>query len=308
MIGLKRQRGAVGAERMIGPTLRPERFGKGRVEGGLVGRTEMARPTSSTARSGSPRWRVTRPRKMEGLGMIGLLRQGRLIRAAQPDRAGLAGGDRSPHSGRHASFRYLARGHGGHPGASDITAPRFVAEGPEAGREHFCRGKAAGQGAWRAAILGLVDPRRGVGRSAFPHQPACEAIMERRQSGSFEFRLTLLQMMKLVIVAAVASLCLTPVVRLAQDGAVPWDFVLMGAAVGVPLLARHAGFSPGRKGPHKDRLIRLLLLTSVCAGLGVAIYPLFFPSAIWARSGATTGTMYFIIALLAGPLLILLVP
>ena len=66
--------------------------------------------------------------------------------------------------------------------------------------------------------------------------------MERRQSGSFEFRLTLLQMMKLVIVAAVASLCLTPVVRLAQDGAVPWDFVLMAAAVGVPLLGAMLAF------------------------------------------------------------------
>jgi cytochrome bd-type quinol oxidase subunit 2 len=133
-----------------------------------------------------------------------------------------------------------------------------------------------------------------------------EVMMPEDKFGPFEFRLTLLQMMKLVIIAAVVSLCLTPMTRLAMAGVVPWDFLLMGAAVAVPLLGAIVAFPLVRKGPGKDRLIRMLLFASTCAGLVVAIYPLILPSTIWARTGAVVQTLYFVIGLLAGPFLILL--
>ena len=132
-------------------------------------------------------------------------------------------------------------------------------------------------------------------------------MMKPSHSGRFEFRLTLLQSMKLIIFAAIVSLCMTPAARLALSGVVPWEFVLMGAAVAAPLICAILAFPLIRKGPRKDRMIRWLLFTSVCAALGVAIYPLLLPSTIWVRSGATVSTMYFIVALLAGPFLMLLV-
>jgi hypothetical protein len=119
-------------------------------------------------------------------------------------------------------------------------------------------------------------------------------------------RLSLLQMMKLVMAAAFVSLCLTPVTRLALAGVVPWDFLLMGAAVAVPLCAAIAAFPLVRPGPGKDRLIRTLLFSSVCAALVVAIYPLILPSTLWVRTGAVVQTLYVVIALLTGPFLILL--
>lgn len=131
--------------------------------------------------------------------------------------------------------------------------------------------------------------------------------MKLDQRERFAPRLTLGQTMKLVVAAAFVSLCLTPIMRLALAGAVPWDFSLLGAAVAVPLLCAIAAFPLAREGRAKDRLIRLLLLVSVCAGLAAAAYPLIFPSTIWARTGAVVQTMYFVVALLIGPLVVLLV-
>jgi cytochrome bd-type quinol oxidase subunit 2 len=129
--------------------------------------------------------------------------------------------------------------------------------------------------------------------------------MEESHSRPHRPKLTLLQMMKLVVFAAAASLCMAPMARLAEAGVVPWPFVLMGEGVGIPLVLALVAFPLVREGPNKDWLIRALLFTSVCMGLGIAIYPLFFPSSIWSSSGATVGTMYFVISLLALPFLLL---
>lgn len=130
--------------------------------------------------------------------------------------------------------------------------------------------------------------------------------MDSEHHGPFALRLSLRQMMKLVTAAALVSLCLTPMTRLALAGVVPWDFLLMGAVVAIPLCGAIVAFPLVRKGPEKDRLIRTLLLAAVCAALAVAIYPLILPSTIWVRSGAVVQTMYFVIALLAAPFLLLL--
>src|ERR1035441_2929942 len=87
------------------------------------------------------------------------------------------------------------------------------------------------------------------------------------------FRLTLRQMMKLVIVAAVASASVAPFVRFKEIGATPtWTAVYSWAAFVVPLVSALVAFPLVRKGPLKDWLIRVLLMTSVAVALGFAIY------------------------------------
>ena len=60
--------------------------------------------------------------------------------------------------------------------------------------------------------------------------------------------LTLLQMMKLVVFAAVASLCVAPMFRLAEAGVVPWPYVLMGEGVGIPVVLAIVAFPLLRAG------------------------------------------------------------
>ncbi len=79
-------------------------------------------------------------------------------------------------------------------------------------------------------------------------------------------------MMKLVIFGAVASMCLAPMWRLAEIGAVSWPFAVLMEAVAIPLVLAVVAFPMVRKGPHKDWLVRALLMTSLGIGLGAAIY------------------------------------
>ena len=54
--------------------------------------------------------------------------------------------------------------------------------------------------------------------------------------------LTLRQMMKLVVFGAVGSLCLAPMMRLAEIGAVGWPFAILMEAVAIPMVLALAAF------------------------------------------------------------------
>jgi len=107
-------------------------------------------------------------------------------------------------------------------------------------------------------------------------------------------------MMKLVTFAAVALMCLAPVVRLAVIGAISWAWALMGEAIGIPVALALVAFPIVERGPFKDWLIRALLLCSVSIALGFSVYSLLWGRSIWA-TGVTRATFYFPIFLLALP-------
>jgi hypothetical protein len=108
-------------------------------------------------------------------------------------------------------------------------------------------------------------------------------------------------MIKLVVFAAAASMCLAPMVQLAEAGIVDWQWVVLGEAVGIPVVLALAAFPLVRPGPSKDSLIRLLVLTSVSIALGFVVYSLIWGGKIWAGTGATRATLYFVLIVLTPP-------
>jgi hypothetical protein len=112
--------------------------------------------------------------------------------------------------------------------------------------------------------------------------------------------------MKLVIFAAAASMCLAPMVRLADAGVVEWSWVILGEAVGIPVVLAIVAFPLVRRGRSKDWLIRMLLLTSVSIALGFAVFSLIWGGMIWSGTGMTRVTLYFVVIVLSAPFLILL--
>lgn len=117
--------------------------------------------------------------------------------------------------------------------------------------------------------------------------------------------MTLRQMMKLVIFAAAASICLAPMVRLAEAGVVEWQWVILGEAVGIPVVLAIVAFPLVRRGPFKDWLIRTMLLTSVSIAMGFAVFSLIWGGMIWSGTGATRATLYFVMIVLTPPFVIL---
>ena len=106
--------------------------------------------------------------------------------------------------------------------------------------------------------------------------------MEQVQPHSFQPRLSLFQMMKLVVFGAIASTCIAPAYRLAEIGVGTWSTWLILEGVSVPLVLALAAFPLVRKGPFKDWLIRVSLIVSVAVALGFAVYLLIFFSWGWA--------------------------
>jgi hypothetical protein len=85
--------------------------------------------------------------------------------------------------------------------------------------------------------------------------------------------LTLAQMMKLVLFAAVACGSVAPMVQLKERGVVhDWTAVIVWAAVAAPLSCAITAFVAIRRGPFRDWLIRMFLLASVASALGFALY------------------------------------
>jgi hypothetical protein len=118
--------------------------------------------------------------------------------------------------------------------------------------------------------------------------------------------LTLRQMMKFVIFAAAAAMCLAPMVQLAEAGIVDWQWVILGEAVGIPVVLALVAFPLVRPGPNKDWLILMLLLTSVSIALGFAVFSLIWGGMIWSGTGATRATLYFVMISLSPPFVFLL--
>jgi len=112
--------------------------------------------------------------------------------------------------------------------------------------------------------------------------------------------MTLLQLMRLVVFAAVASLCLAPFGRMAEAGIVPWTFVLMGAAVGIPLVLAVVALLIVRTSPARDRSVRGLLLFSVISAAAISGHPLLGPSPLWS-TGVPKVTFVMALTFLAVP-------
>lgn len=132
-----------------------------------------------------------------------------------------------------------------------------------------------------------------------------DRLRDHRDRASYWPRATLLQMMKLVVLAAVASLAAAPCLRLAAAGVLEWPLVLMGEAVGIPLALAVGALVILRSGPGKDRAVRVLLLLSTVAALGVTVPPLFGPSPVWGAGGATRGMLMAMCLVLLIPTVIL---
>ncbi len=98
-------------------------------------------------------------------------------------------------------------------------------------------------------------------------------------------RLTLLQMMKLVVGCALASAYVLPLVRLAEAGIASWSAMLVVGAISVPLVFALTTIVLARKGPFKDWLIRLLCMSSVGVAFGVMGDALASTLSAWIRRG-----------------------
>jgi hypothetical protein len=136
--------------------------------------------------------------------------------------------------------------------------------------------------------------------------------MRESHARHLRLKLTLRQLMKLVVFGAVASSSLAPMVHLAEIGAVTWPFVFLLESMAIPLVLALVMFPLVRQGPLKDWLIRALLMTSAGVGLGAAIYSLVWASKgpqslnIWATSGMTVGMVWAFVVVLGFPFAILL--
>jgi hypothetical protein len=98
-------------------------------------------------------------------------------------------------------------------------------------------------------------------------------------------RLTLLQMMKLVVGCALAMAYVLPLVRLAEAGIATWSAMLVVGAIGTPLVFALVTIVLARKGPLKGWLIRVLSMASVGVAFGVMAHGLATAVATWIRRG-----------------------
>jgi hypothetical protein len=121
-------------------------------------------------------------------------------------------------------------------------------------------------------------------------------------------------MMKLVVFGAIASATLTPLVRLAQSGAVSWPFAILMDAAGVPIVLAVAAFLLVQSGPLRDWLVRSLLLASIGVIIGAAVYSLFWASTgpqwlnVWASPtiAVPVGFIHTVLAILGIPFVLLM--
>jgi hypothetical protein len=112
-------------------------------------------------------------------------------------------------------------------------------------------------------------------------------------------RMTMLQMFKLVLFAALASLCLAPASRLVEAGVGTWPGFLVMEGVVIPLVLAIAAFPLVRKGPFKEWMIQALLMLSLAVCLGVATFYLLLFSGIipWRRLVGVTLPMVLSVVL-----------
>ena len=113
--------------------------------------------------------------------------------------------------------------------------------------------------------------------------------------------LTIRQMMKLVIFAAAASMCLAPHGAACGGRRGGLGMGDSGRGRWYPGGSRNARVSAVRRGPSKDWLIRMLLFTSVSIAPGSSVYSLIWGGMIWAGTGATRALSYFVMIVLTPP-------
>jgi|GEM_PF-4391008 len=105
-------------------------------------------------------------------------------------------------------------------------------------------------------------------------------------------RLTLLQMMKVVVACAFASAYCVPFVRLAEVGLADWQTMLIVIAIGIPLIFVLSTIVLARKGTLKDWMIRVLSMTSVVIALGVCLHWWVSTVFAWIRHGMLISSIY----------------
>jgi hypothetical protein len=114
--------------------------------------------------------------------------------------------------------------------------------------------------------------------------------MRRGRARLPQLRLSLGQMMKLVIFAAAACASVAPMAQLYDVGVIhDVGAVVIWSAVAAPLACAVAAFPLVRGGPFKDWLIRALLANSVAVALGFAIHLLTWSAILWFRGGSLYG-------------------
>jgi hypothetical protein len=101
-------------------------------------------------------------------------------------------------------------------------------------------------------------------------------MAERRDA---HLRLSLLDMLKLIVACAVASACITPSFRVVQYGDANVRTVVIVDAIIVPLVFVLCSFVMVKRGPRRDQLVTALILCSASVAL-VALAWLSFPLAV----------------------------
>jgi hypothetical protein len=118
-------------------------------------------------------------------------------------------------------------------------------------------------------------------------------------------RITLFQMLKLVMFAAVASACLAPAARLVDAGVGSWPGFLVMEAVIIPMVLAVVAFPLVRPGPLKEWWIRVLLMISLAVALGMAVYFLVWASWHMRRRGTLDELSFVALDLLVIVILVL---
>src|SRR4051812_42071253 len=99
-------------------------------------------------------------------------------------------------------------------------------------------------------------------------------------------RMTLLQIMKLVVGCAFALAFALPLVRLAEARIASWPAMLAVGAIGIPLVFALATMILAERGALKYRLTRLLCSISVAVAFGVGVNAFAPAAAAWMRRGS----------------------
>ncbi len=146
----------------------------------------------------------------------------------------------------------------------------------------------------------------GRGRSHAARRGLFAAVNPMAGGRARRVRLTLTigQMMKLVVFAAAASLCLMPMRPLVEEGVVTWQTVFLWEAVAIPLSQAVVAFALVTPGRLRDGLIVALLMTALVTALGVVLYYVTWGAAN--GSGVTPGFLFAVLLLLGVPLLTVL--
>jgi hypothetical protein len=107
----------------------------------------------------------------------------------------------------------------------------------------------------------------------------------RKSSEEMTMRMSLLQLIKIVIGSAFATAYIIPLIRLAEAEVATWPAMIVVAAIGVPLVLALSAILLARRGHFRDALILVLSMTSVGVILTVGIEAFCRAIILWFRRG-----------------------